>query len=94
MKVRWTASARQDRIEIRNYIAAENPAAAVRMDRLFSNAAARLAAHPKIGKAGKIPGTRELIPHESYRLVYEIDGDAVWILVLTHTARQWPPVYG
>jgi hypothetical protein len=32
------------------------------MDRLFSNAATRLAAYPTMGKAGKIPGTRELIP--------------------------------
>ncbi len=35
---------------------------------------------------------RELIPHESYRLVYEIDDDAVWMLALIHTARQWPPM--
>ncbi|AXD16987.1 hypothetical protein IB695_04809 [Escherichia coli] len=42
--------------------------------------------------AGKIPGTRELIPHESYRLVYQIDGETVWILTLVHTARLWPPV--
>ena len=41
-----------------------------------------------------IPGTREWIPHASYRLVYEVDEDhgAVWILALVHTARQWPPV--
>ena len=45
-----------------------------------------------LGQSGKIPGTRELIPHESYRLVYEIDGETVWILTLVHTARQWPPV--
>ena len=43
------------------------------MGELFSDAAARLAEHPKLGTLGKIPGTRELIPHESYRLVYEID---------------------
>ena len=36
-------------------------------------------------------GTRELIPHESYRLVYEIEGTTVWVLALVHTARQWPP---
>jgi hypothetical protein len=24
--------------------------------------------------------------------VYEIDGEAVWILALVHAARQWPPV--
>ena len=44
------------------------------MDELFSDAAARLAAHPKMGKPGKIAGTRELIPHKSYRLMYEIEG--------------------
>ncbi len=62
------------------------------MDALFSDAAARLAEHPKLGKPGKIPGTRELIPHERYRLVYEIDGETLWLLALVHTARQWPPV--
>jgi toxin ParE1/3/4 len=62
------------------------------MDQLFSDAAARLAEHPMIGRPGKIPGTRELIPHESYRLVYEVDEETVWILALVHTARQWPPV--
>jgi len=33
-----------------------------------------------------------LIPHESYRLVYEIEGETVWVLALVHTARLWPPV--
>ena len=37
-------------------------------------------------------GTRELVAHESYRLVYEIDGSTVWVLALVHTARRWPPV--
>ena len=45
-----------------------------------------------MGGTGKISGTRELIPHESYRLVYEIDGGTVWVLALVHTARQWPSV--
>ena len=58
------------------------------------DAAARLADHPKMGAAGKIPGTRELIPHESYRLVYEIDASRVWELALLHTSRQWPVASG
>lgn len=92
MTVVWTPEAEQDRADIWDYIAADNPGAAVRMDELFSDAAARLAEHPKIGRMGRISGTRELVPHESYRLVYEIDGDTVWVLALVHTARQWPPV--
>lgn len=62
------------------------------MDALFSKAAARLATHPNLGKPGLIQGTRELIPHENYRLVYEVDGQTVWVLSLVHTARLWPPV--
>jgi plasmid stabilization system protein ParE len=61
------------------------------MDELFDLAATRLAKRPNSGRQGKIPGTRELIPHESYRLVYEIKGDTVWILTLMHTSRLWPP---
>ena len=92
MRVVWTPEAQQDRADIWNYIAADNLPAAARMDERFSDAAARLARHPMLGQPGKIPGTRELIPHESDRLVYEIDGETVWILTLVHTARQWPPV--
>lgn len=92
MIVIWTPEAEQDRADIWDYIAEDNPGAAVHMDGLFSNLAATLAAHPKMGKPGKISGTRELIAHESYRLVYEIDGEKVWVLALVHTSRQWPPL--
>jgi plasmid stabilization system protein ParE len=44
------------------------------------------------GHEGEVLGTRELTPHRNYRLVYEIIGDTVWILVLIHAARQWPPL--
>lgn len=91
MRVLWTPEALQDRNDIWDYIATDNPRAAARMDELFSDAASRLSEHPKLGRPGKIPGTRELIAHESYRLVYEITDDTVWILTLIHTARLWPP---
>ncbi len=92
MRVIWTPEAQQDRADVWDYIAAYNPHAAARMDELFSEAAARLAEHPKLGRAGQITGTRELIPHESYRVVYEIERETVWVLALVHTAKQWPPV--
>jgi addiction module RelE/StbE family toxin len=74
------------------YIAIDNVAAAVRIDELFSDAVTQLADFPLMGRAGKIAGTRELIPHENYRLVYEIEGETVWVLALVHTARRWPPM--
>lgn len=94
MRVLWTPEAQQDRDDVWNYLFASNPQAAARMDRLFSRAASRLADFPLLGRGGQLPGTRELIPHESYRLVYEVKEETVWILALVHTARQWPPVRG
>ena len=92
MRVIWTPEADQDRIDVWDYIVADNPHAAVQMDELFSDAVARLREHPKMGRAGKIQGTRELIVHENYRLVYEINAGTIWILALVHTARLWPPL--
>lgn len=91
MRVIWTPEALQDRMDVWDYISADNSRAAARMDELFSDAAGMLSEHPKLGRVGKVQGTRELIPHESYRLVYEIERETVWVLALVHTARQWPP---
>ncbi|KQT31248.1 addiction module toxin RelE [Sphingomonas sp. Leaf412] len=93
MKVVWTPEAEQDRAEIWDYLEARDPVAAARMDRLFAEAARRLADFPMLGHDGDVAGTRELTPHRSYRLIYEIADNTVWILVLIHTARQWPPVH-
>jgi addiction module RelE/StbE family toxin len=92
VRVLWTLEASQDREDIWNYIAADNPHAAADMDELFSNAALKLAIYPMLGRLGKVPGTRELVPHENYLLIYEIVQETVWILALIHAARQWPPV--
>lgn len=79
MKIRWTPEARQDRIDIWDYVAQDDPMAAVRLDELFSASVNRLSGPPDLGHAGMIEGTRELIPHQSYRIVYEIYQKTVWI---------------
>ena len=92
MRVIWTPEAQQDRAAIWDFIAADSPRAAAHVDLLFSDAAARLRDPPKLGRPGKIAGTCELIPHDSYRLVYEISNETVWVLTLINTSRQRPPL--
>lgn len=91
MNVIWTKEAAQDRADIWDYLQTLNPKAAIEMDTRFSDAVLRLAHHPDSGPAGIISGTRELIPHQSYRIVYEQWADSIWILAVVHTSRQWPP---
>ena len=90
-RLEWSARAGRDLFDAWLYIAADSVPAAETVARRIIDAAEQLPTYPKLGRPGKIPGTRELIPHENYRLVYEIDGETVWVLTLAHTARQWPP---
>jgi toxin ParE1/3/4 len=92
LKVVWTPEAERDRAAIWEYLVARDPAAALRIDQAFSASTRRLADFSSIGHTGEIAGTRELSPHRSYRLVYEIVDDTAWILVLIHAARRWPPL--
>jgi toxin ParE1/3/4 len=91
MKIRWAPAAKNDRAQIFSYIEARDPGAAIWMDELFMNAVSRLGYFPFMGKRGAVDGTREIIPHESYRIVYQVEDQTVSILMIVHTARQWPP---
>lgn len=91
MKLVWTALASIDRKEIRKYIAQNNPAAALALDELISEKASRLVEYPGLGRPGRVAGTRELVFHQSYILIYDTAGDLLRVLRVLHAARQWPP---
>jgi addiction module RelE/StbE family toxin len=91
MKLLWTPQARRDRRAIFDYIRAENPMAAIAMDDQFTVAAGRLSRHPNSGRPGRVSGTRELLAHPSYLMIYDMHEGAVRILSIIHTARKWPP---
>ena len=88
----WTPEAMQDRDEIYDYIEADNPVAALALDELFAEKAGRLVDHPGLGRPGRVTGTRELMAHQNYNLVYDVADDLVRVLRVLHVARQWPPV--
>jgi addiction module RelE/StbE family toxin len=87
----WTRPASLDRRRIREHIARDNPGAALALDGLFSEKAALLAEHPGLGRRGRVTGTRELVAHPSYVLIYDVTGDMVRVLRVLHATRQWPP---
>lgn len=91
MELFWTPEATRDRDEIYDYIEADNPAAALALDELFSEKAGRLVDHPGLGRLGRVAGTRELVAHRNYILVYDQVGEIVRILRVLHAAQQWPP---
>ena len=73
-----------------DYIAQENPAAALQLDLEFEAKADALPKHPKLYKPGRVKGTREIVVRPNYVMVYAVEGDTITILRVLHTAQQWP----
>lgn len=90
MQLHWTPEAIQDREAIYDYIQADNPIAALALDELFEEKAGRLVDYPGLGRPGRVVGTRELVAHQNYILVYDVTSDRVRMLRVLHAARQWP----
>lgn len=91
MKVQWTRQAINDRASIFDYLLDKSLQAALSIDRAFEQAALQLGRFPYSGRTGLVAGTRELLPHPSYRLVYVVAEYPLVILAVVHTSRQWPP---
>jgi toxin ParE1/3/4 len=87
----WTTSAKRDLAEIVSYIWFDSPDAAKRIRRRIEATATYLTSHPWMGRQGSIADTREAIPHPSYRMVYRVTEQTIFILRIVHTSRQWPP---
>ncbi|WP_342242270.1 type II toxin-antitoxin system RelE/ParE family toxin [Inquilinus sp. OTU3971] len=80
-----------DLIGIVEHIAQDNPAAALAMWDTIEGQVERLADHPRSGRTGRVPETRELrVAGAPHVVIYRI-GHAVELLRVLHGARQWPP---
>ncbi|RUO46453.1 type II toxin-antitoxin system RelE/ParE family toxin [Pseudidiomarina donghaiensis] len=90
MTVQWTPEAIQDREQIYDFIESDNPVAALQLDSLVSSSVANLSEYPEIGRKGRVLGTRELVVHANYIIVYDVRDDAIRILRILHSAIKWP----
>ena len=90
-RVVWRPEARADRIAIMEYIAQDSPLAAIDLDDEIEAKVDALPQHPKLYRAGRVPGTREMVVRPNFIVIYELVGADVVILNVLHAARQWPP---
>jgi len=88
MPIKWTRTALRSVSEIAGFIVKDNPTRARSFVLELQGAVTRLQAHPGMGRAGRLPGTRELVLHKNYIAIYRVRGDDVEILRLHHAARH------
>lgn len=79
-----------DRERIMDYIAIDNPAAALKLDELIQLKAEQLVSRPTLYRIGRKRGTRELVVHPNYILIYRIRKEDVEVLRVKHVARKYP----
>jgi toxin ParE1/3/4 len=90
MIVRWTEQAARDLAEHYDYYRALNPAAARQIRRSIMAGANRLRDYPRMGKPGRVEGTRELVIAGSpFILVYRESAARVDILHCYHGRQNW-----
>ena len=94
MKLLWLPRAIADRDAQIDYIARENPRAAIEHGDRIENQTGQLIDHPEMGRPGRRKGTRELvISRTPFIVVYRVKRRAkrIELLRMLHGSQQWPP---
>ncbi|WP_445158545.1 type II toxin-antitoxin system RelE/ParE family toxin [Halomonas sp. E14] len=87
----WLDGALADLSAIVSFIAEENPGAARRLKARLATAPLALSEHPYLYPAGRVSGTRELVAHPNYLIVYRVTSTRIEVISVVHTRRQYPP---
>ena len=92
MNIAWSPEAIDDLAALRTHIEEYNPAAAQRIVlHIVHSIRNLLAEQPQMGRAGRVPGTRELVvPRTPYIVPYRMRKNRLEVLRIYHAARRWP----
>ena len=88
----WKTLAVADLMAIVNYISDDNPKAAQALKEDIETKVSRLRDNPRLYRIGRVEGTREMVVHSNYLVVYAEDPNTVTILRVLHAAQRWPDI--
>lgn len=90
LPVFWRASARDSLASIITHIAIHNPSAARHLREQIEAAISPATEHPYLYRSGRVPGTREIVVHPNYILVYRVTVDSIEVVDVLHSRQQYP----
>jgi addiction module RelE/StbE family toxin len=91
MQIKWLRNTAKNLNDATEYIAEDNPKVAREFFINTIESVNKLAKYPELGRAGRVPGTRELvILGYPYIVPYRIKDGNVEILRVFHTSRMLP----
>ncbi len=90
LPVLWRAPARAQLASIIRFIANESPPAAHRLRELIEASVLPAAEHPYLYRPGRVPGTREIVAHPNYIVVYRVMAERIEVVAVLHTRQEYP----
>ena len=90
LRIFWSEDAKDDLRTILLYIATRNPPAARRLKSVIEAAVLPVARYPDLFRPGRVAGTREIVAHPNYIIVYRVSDDRIVILNVLHARQQYP----
>lgn len=90
LPIQWRPQARKSLKKIVLYIAERNLPAALAMRHRIEDAVLPLSEHPYLFKIGRVRGTREIVAHPNYIIIYRVQVDCVEVLDVVHSRQQFP----
>lgn len=91
MTLVWLVRAIVDRDAQLDYIARENPFAAIDQGDHIARQVGQLVQHPEMGRPGRMQGTRELVVSRTpFIVIYRIQRERIELLRVLHGAQRWP----
>lgn len=90
LKISWRPTATDDLAEIVAFIAEHSVQAARTIKQRIESAVLPLAEHPYLYRSGRVPGTRELVAHPNYVVVYRVTDTAVEVVNVLHSRQEYP----
>jgi toxin ParE1/3/4 len=89
-KIVWSPLAREQVRELVAYIADYDSTAAGNLRRRLEEVVQPLAEHPYMFRPGRVPGTREIVAHANYLIIYRVLSDEIDITSVVHARREYP----
>ncbi len=86
----WEPDARAQLAGILEYISARNPDAAQRLQDLVNDRLRLARVVPSMGRPGRVSGSRELVVHPNYIVIYQVVEDAIDVVRVLHSRQQYP----
>lgn len=86
----WLETASRDLDEILGYIEERNVLAALNLQESIGYAVSQLPFHPYLYRLGRVSGTRELVVHPNYLVIYRVCASSIEIINIVHSRRQYP----